>query len=99
MTLAVIAAGPTSSPTPPDTFFVRSVQYAERPPFNSISANMATASANLMFRLDPDSKDCIARAAELRRVRISDYVRSAFVAQARREIDVRRHPHASRTTW
>jgi uncharacterized protein (DUF1778 family) len=48
---------------------------------------MPTASTNLMVRLDPDSKDCIARAAELRRVSVSDYVRSVVVAQARRELD------------
>jgi uncharacterized protein (DUF1778 family) len=47
---------------------------------------MPTASTNLMVRLDPDSKDCIARAAELRRVSVSDYVRSVVVAQARREV-------------
>jgi len=47
---------------------------------------MPTASTNLMVRLDPESKDCIARAAELRRVSVSDYVRSVVVAQARREL-------------
>ncbi len=39
-----------------------------------------------MVRLDPDSKTCVARAAGLRHVSVSDYVRSVVVAQARREI-------------
>ena len=47
---------------------------------------MANASSSLMVRLDPDSKTFIARAAELRHVSVSDYVRSIVVAQARREI-------------
>jgi uncharacterized protein (DUF1778 family) len=47
---------------------------------------MANASTSLMVRLDPDSKTSVARAAELRRVSVSDYVRSVVVAQARREI-------------
>jgi uncharacterized protein (DUF1778 family) len=40
-----------------------------------------------MVRLDEDSKSCIAKAAELRRVSISDYVRMVTVAQARREAE------------
>jgi uncharacterized protein (DUF1778 family) len=47
---------------------------------------MANASTSLMVRLDPDSKTFIARAAELRHVSVSDYVRSVVVAQAQREI-------------
>jgi uncharacterized protein (DUF1778 family) len=47
---------------------------------------MANASTSLMVRLDPDSKTCVARAAELRHVSVSDYVRSVVVAQARREL-------------
>lgn len=39
-----------------------------------------------MVRLDPDSKTFVARAAQLRHVSVSDYVRSVVVAQARREI-------------
>jgi uncharacterized protein (DUF1778 family) len=39
-----------------------------------------------MVRLDPDSKTCIVRAARLRHVSVSDYVRSVVVAQACREI-------------
>ena len=47
---------------------------------------MANASTNLMVRLDPDSKTFVARAAAMRHVSLSDYVRSVVVAQARREI-------------
>lgn len=47
---------------------------------------MANASTSLMVRLDPDSKSFIARAAQMRHVSVSDYVRSVVVTQARREI-------------
>ena len=47
---------------------------------------MVHASASLMVRLDPDSKSIVARAAEMRHVSVSDYVRSVVVAQARSEI-------------
>ena len=49
-------------------------------------STMANTSTSLMVRLDPDSKTCVARAAELRHVSVSDYVRSVVVAQARREL-------------
>jgi uncharacterized protein (DUF1778 family) len=39
-----------------------------------------------MVRLDAESKAYIARAAEVRRISISDYVRTVLVAQARREV-------------
>ena len=39
-----------------------------------------------MVRLDEESKSSIAKAADLRRVSISDYVRMVTVAQARREV-------------
>jgi uncharacterized protein (DUF1778 family) len=45
-----------------------------------------TASSNLMVRLDRKSKESIAKAAELRRVSVSDYVRLVTVAQAQREV-------------
>lgn len=41
---------------------------------------------SLMVRLDQESKDLLAAAAELRRVSISDYVRSVMVGQATREL-------------
>lgn len=40
----------------------------------------------LMVRLDKESKRAVARAAELRGISISDYVRTVMVAQARREV-------------
>lgn len=43
-------------------------------------------STTLMVRLDREGKRSIAQAAELRRVSVSDYVRSVTVAQARREL-------------
>ena len=39
-----------------------------------------------MVRLDEASKSYLAKAAELRKVSISDYVRMVTVAQARREV-------------
>ena len=47
---------------------------------------MANPSASLMVRLDSTSKESIARAAALRHVSMSDYVRSVVVAQAQREL-------------
>jgi uncharacterized protein (DUF1778 family) len=40
----------------------------------------------LMVRLDSESKQALAAAAELRRISISDYVRTVTVAQAKREV-------------
>ena len=40
----------------------------------------------LLVRLDQESKRCITAAAELRRISVSDYVRTVTVSQARREI-------------
>jgi uncharacterized protein (DUF1778 family) len=40
----------------------------------------------LMVRLDPESKQALAEAAQLRRISVSDYVRTVTVAQARREV-------------
>src|SRR5689334_13701711 len=42
--------------------------------------------SSLMVRLDEESKECLARAAALRHISISDYVRTVTVAQARREV-------------
>lgn len=41
----------------------------------------------LMVRLDGASKDILSRAAALRRISVSDFVRQVTVAQARKEID------------
>jgi len=40
----------------------------------------------LMVRLDSDSKQALTDAAELRRISVSDYVRTVTVPQARREV-------------
>jgi uncharacterized protein (DUF1778 family) len=40
----------------------------------------------LMVRLDDDSKAYLAKAAELRGISLSDYVRMVTVAQAKREV-------------
>jgi uncharacterized protein (DUF1778 family) len=40
-----------------------------------------------MVRLDAESKDVLARAAELRGISVSDYVRQVTVAQARKEVE------------
>ena len=40
----------------------------------------------LMVRLDLESKQALTDAAELRRISVSDYVRTVTVAQARREV-------------
>jgi uncharacterized protein (DUF1778 family) len=47
----------------------------------------------LMVRLDEESKAFVTKAAELRKVSISDYVRIVAVGQARREVD-----HAEQNT-
>jgi uncharacterized protein (DUF1778 family) len=40
-----------------------------------------------MVRLDEESKAYLDRAANLRRISVSDYVRTVTVAQARREVE------------
>ena len=45
-------------------------------------------STQLMVRLDDASKECVIKAAQLRNVSISDYVRMVTVAQARREVEL-----------
>ena len=42
--------------------------------------------APLMVRLDEESKDVLVRAAELRQISVSDYVRQITVTQARKEV-------------
>lgn len=41
----------------------------------------------LMVRLDKESKSYLSRAAKLRRISVSDYVRAVTVTQARREVE------------
>ena len=43
--------------------------------------------SSLMVRLDGEGKSVLARAAKLRGISISDYVRTVTVAQARKEVD------------
>lgn len=52
---------------------------------NTRSTSTATPSP-LMVRLDAESKQALTAAAELRRISVSDYVRTVTVAQARREV-------------
>ncbi len=40
-----------------------------------------------MVRLDAESKACLAAAAELRRISVSDYIRIVTLRSARREVD------------
>ena len=42
--------------------------------------------SSLMVRLDEDSKALLSAAADLRRVSVSDYVRSVVIGQAEREL-------------
>lgn len=42
--------------------------------------------SSLMVRLDEESKALLSAAAELRRVSVSDYVRSVVIGQAEREL-------------
>ena len=51
-----------------------------------MSSRTVTTASPLMVRLDEESKQCLAEAAALRRVSLSDYVRTVTVAQARREV-------------
>jgi uncharacterized protein (DUF1778 family) len=46
----------------------------------------AAPSSPLMVRLDEQSKSFLARAAQLRRMSVSAYVRAVTLAQARREV-------------
>jgi uncharacterized protein (DUF1778 family) len=50
------------------------------------SKGVSRAPSPLMVRLDEESKYVLARAAELRRISVSDYVRQVTVAQARKEV-------------
>lgn len=44
----------------------------------------------LMVRLDSSSKTVLAEAAKLRRISVSDYVRTILLAQAQREVEAAR---------
>ena len=53
---------------------------------SSKKIHAAKTASPLMVRLDDESKQCLAEAANLRRVSVSDYVRTVTVPQARREV-------------
>lgn len=53
----------------------------------SRSRSKAPSRSTLMVRLDSESKEYLARAADLRRISVSDYVRAVTVPQARREVE------------
>lgn len=50
------------------------------------STRRPARTGSLMVRLDPESKEYLARAAQLRRISVSDYVRVVTVSQATREV-------------
>ncbi len=52
---------------------------------------------SLMVRLDEGSKNLLTRAAELRRISVSDYVREVTVAQAQKEVMAAREQTISLT--
>ena len=51
-----------------------------------MSSTSSSKSSSLMVRMDEESKRVLAEAAELRRISVSDYVRTVTLAQARREV-------------
>ena len=69
------------------------------------SANKPVAASPVMVRLDKESKAALVQAAELRRVSVSDYVRTVTVTQARREVEAARErtlamsPEEQRAFW
>src|SRR5437870_2040428 len=54
------------------------------------SARKNGAASPLMVRLDRESKEYLAQAAQLRRVSVSDYVRTVTIAQAKKEVQAAR---------
>src|SRR4029077_20324447 len=50
-------------------------------------ARQARSTRSLMVRLDEESKNFLTRAADLRGISVSDYVRLVMVARARREVE------------
>jgi uncharacterized protein (DUF1778 family) len=53
----------------------------------SQASRTINSASPLMVRLDAESKACITQAARLRRISVSDYVRTVTVSQARREVE------------
>ncbi len=52
---------------------------------------MASQTQTLNMRLDRDSKKAVVRAAALRGLKMSDYIRVVLVAQAKLEIEASKH--------
>jgi uncharacterized protein (DUF1778 family) len=48
---------------------------------------MSTHNRTLNMRLDPASREAVVRAAALRGLKLSEYIRAVLVAQAVREVD------------
>jgi uncharacterized protein (DUF1778 family) len=55
-------------------------------PRSTAKTQSAMTASPLMVRLDEESKQCLARAADLRHISVSDYVRTVTIPQARREV-------------
>jgi uncharacterized protein (DUF1778 family) len=53
---------------------------------SKLSKKPRAKTSPLMVRLDAESKVCLTQAAELRRISVSDYVRTVTLDQARREV-------------
>lgn len=53
---------------------------------STAKAEPAMTASPLMVRLDEESKQCLAQAADLRHISVSDYVRAVTIPQAKREI-------------
>lgn len=53
---------------------------------DNMTTDLGGSVSPLMVRLDADSKNSLAEAAELRRISVSDYVRAVTVPQAKREV-------------
>ena len=52
-----------------------------------MTGKAATLREQVLVRLDSSSKEFLSKAAELRRISVSDYVRQITVTQARREVE------------
>ena len=61
-------------------------EFAMRTAQTSKKVETTRTASPLMVRLDNESKKCLSQAAELRRISVSDYVRTVTVPQARREV-------------
>lgn len=55
-------------------------------PQSSGASKKPRTTRSLVVRLDDESKELLTRAAELRHISVSDYVREVTIAQARREV-------------